>query len=1415
MEKKLCIVTCNSLAPEISNLIQSGDYRDVKIKSFPAECMGCSLNNNRIREIIGDDIENYAKILFIVSNCRSVEEDDLPVGRKIEFIRLEQCLEILFNLPSIYHFIKQGYYLISNGWLRNYEKHVREWGFDKATAHTFFNESMKKILLLETGLPGDYRDNLEALSEYIGLPYEIFPVGDVHLKSFLNSLVFSWRHEQEKEQLNERISDITREAADYSLMFHQLKELIDLTSEEKIVKEVASLIDLLFVPEQILYQKFIDGKKISESFFKPPYIQPEFTEEDSIGIELKHQDKQLGYFLITKVRFPKFLTQYSLLGQVIAQFSTLAIENARKYSELIKTKENILISEQHFRTIFEQAPLGIALINSYSGQITDVNSKFADIIGRKPEEICSIEWMSITHPDDLQENLDKLVLLNMGRLTGFHIDNRFCKPDGQIVWTSMTIAPLNVADKTKPLHLCMIEDITNQKKIENQLRESEEKFRMFAESAPVGVIIFNTEGKTQFVSHKFEEMFGYPAGSIPSIEAWRTLAYPDPNYRESVRMNWKVSVEQVHANINQPLEYLVTCKNGTVKNIEFRVASAGEMNFVVCTDITSRVKAEHDAKERLKELQAFYRLAEISERKDISLEEIYQEFAEKLPFSWQYSDIAFAFIKIGKKEYKSSKYTPDSPWTLKTPLKIADKIIGSLEVGYCEERPTEDEGPFLKEERMLIDGVAERLGRITERITLEEKIIDNEKLFKAIMLQSPSAIELYDLDGNQIYVNQAYEVLWGFPASHTVNKFNILKSKEVKRTGLIDYVRRAYQGETVQVPEYLFDATGKTEGKGKGRERWLSTKIYPLKDNLGEVLNIIISHEDVTLKRENEQILTANIRQFKNLSDSGTEMLNQQSVLDIYHYLTNTLSQQYPKAIILFATLDDSESSSILISIKGVSEKRINQSIRLTGFNFFEKPFNLQPVHKEIFKSGKFYHFKGGLASFSGPEFPGIAARSIEKLLGIRQIYTIGINKENKLYAMMHFFNRDSKPITDNEYIETFVRQAGIVIERKILEGLLMESEERYRFIAENMSDVIWSINIEKLRFNYISPSIINLTGFTAEEAMKQSITEALDKESAKYVLSELPKRIEELYAGKRESLASSHELLQRCKDGSYIWVEYTTMLKTGKDGKVTDILGISRNIHQRKMAEIEIQEKNKQLVLINAEKDRFFSIIAHDLRSPFASIVNLSELMSNENLVLSIEEFRTFSKSLYKTSSATYNLLENLLEWSMLQRGVTLYKPELLKLDEFFDNCDEVLIELAYKKSINLHIPENSPLTVFADLNMLRTIIRNLVSNSIKFTPKGGSVRVNVTPLNNGGTLFEVKDSGIGMEPEIRDNLFKIDKNVSRPGTNGEPSTGLGLILCKEFIEKHHGTIWAESTVNQGSSFFFTLPKNQVANNG
>lgn len=268
------------------------------------------------------------------------------------------------------------------------------------------------------------------------------------------------------------------------------------------------------------------------------------------------------------------------------------------------------------------------------------------------------------------------------------------------------------------------------------------------------------------------------------------------------------------------------------------------------------------------------------------------------------------------------------------------------------------------------------------------------------------------------------------------------------------------------------------------------------------------------------------------------------------------------------------------------------------------------------------------------------------------------------------------------------------------------------------------------------------------------------------------------------------------------------------KDTKneVIGIVGLNHDITGRKVSEQQINDKNKELQTLNTEKDKFFSIIAHDLRSPFNGLLGLTQLMKDELYNLTSDDIQQIATGLNNSAVNIYNLIENLLEWSLLQRGMIEYTPTShLLLPKLKENLVSVF-DASKKKNIEIRLKIPDETRVFSDANMLLSIFRNLVGNAIKFTPNGGIIVISAKTIKNETLEISIKDSGIGMTKEMMDKLFHLDENTSRKGTDGEPSTGLGLIISKDFIEKQGGKIWVESEQGKGSTFYFTIPnKNDI----
>ena len=245
----------------------------------------------------------------------------------------------------------------------------------------------------------------------------------------------------------------------------------------------------------------------------------------------------------------------------------------------------------------------------------------------------------------------------------------------------------------------------------------------------------------------------------------------------------------------------------------------------------------------------------------------------------------------------------------------------------------------------------------------------------------------------------------------------------------------------------------------------------------------------------------------------------------------------------------------------------------------------------------------------------------------------------------------------------------------------------------------------------------------------------------------------------------------------------------------------------ERNMAEEKIKISNKGLLKLNAEKDKFFSIIAQDLKSPFSGFLNLTELMADSTEKYSLAEFAEYSKTLNEAARHLYKLLENLLEWAQMQKGSISFLPKEFNLSTIALQNIEIISQRALQKKITIinEIPDIE--IVYADEKMIGTVLRNLISNAVKFTRTGGRIIVKSERAFDGTLTVSVADNGVGIPENDLARLFKIEEKVSSRGTEDEPSTGLGLILCKEFVEKNGGKIWVESKEGVGSTFYFTLP--------
>lgn len=921
--------------------------------------------------------------------------------------------------------------------------------------------------------------------------------------------------------------------------------------------------------------------------------------------------------------------------------------------------------------------------------------------------------------------------------------------------------------------------------------------------------------------------------------------------------------------------------------------------------------------------------------------------------------------------------------------------------------------------------------------------------------------------------------------------------------------------------------------------------------------------------------ITKHQEQLRILSQLLSDINNIESTDEVFKHVAKVLSSYFENTIILVLTINEMEGIVEFRALKGVQSSLLNTLSKTLNFDPLGKQYKLNLNHIDFFKQGKLLEMEKGLIEFASDTFPAVIINSIQKILKINKVYTIGINKDDQLFAAIHFFTLGSKEINETDFVESFTKQTGIMIHRiqlrnqlktseenyrtltnqlpvgiyrtlpdgKILfanntlatmleygieeiytinthdlyadieerefeinslrnisdnytskdihlktktgkiievtdsvyvkrnsigkvlyydgvleditakkkaENALRESEEKYRFIAENVNDFIWTID-KNFNLTFVSPSIKNILGFTSEEVIQSQLTNFLEQDSVKSIKDGLIERKRKAIEGIFDDTQKFFEFQTRHKNGSMVWIELSSnpvynekkefigligvnrditerkiaqkklnesqarykiltemtiegivihdngiivdtnpsiqemvgaseeylkgrsifdfikaesqeiarqkidsrtagtyeatlmrvdkstfpaevevknvvidnkrlrvvavrditerkqtekeilklstavtqspasivitdlkgnieyinpqftritgysyneaigknprILKSGytspdeyenlwktitaggmwkgefhnrkKDGtlywelatvspiiddtgKIIQYIAVKEDITARKEALDALQRSETQLKKANATKDLFFSIIAHDLKSPIGNFVQFLELITARSNDYSETEKDEIIKTLYELSIKTNDLLEDLLLWSRIQMNKIDLTPEIINLNQITHSTIILVKENAEKKNIEIENLINEDLFFFADSTSIKTVLRNLLSNAIKFSHRNKKVSIDAFNQTNQIIEVSVTDHGVGIPQTELGKLFKIETNVSTYGTEKEKGTGLGLILCRELVEKNGGKIWVESTENVGSIFHFTIPSNK-----
>ena len=384
--------------------------------------------------------------------------------------------------------------------------------------------------------------------------------------------------------------------------------------------------------------------------------------------------------------------------------------------------------------------------------------------------------------------------------------------------------------------------------------------------------------------------------------------------------------------------------------------------------------------------------------------------------------------------------------------------------------------------------------------------------------------------------------------------------------------------------------------------------------------------------------------------------------------------------------------------------------------------------------------------------------------------------------------------INEKFYILTIIDHTS----QKMAQEIIKQSESRFKDLANTAPVMIWIADVEGL-FSFVNKIWLDYTGGKVGNQIGMNWIRNVHPEDIQLLLNNYQKAI-----GDQQAFTFEFRLMG--KDKKYEWMLFKGKPRFSSDNIFLGFIGSCFSINEQKEIEATIFKMNEKLVESNATKDKFFSIISHDLRSPLGGLMGVLDILNESYESLSEREKKELISDAALSSKTTYTLVENLLEWSKIQTGKINSNPERLKLLQLVNNIASIYEQNVKSKGIPLNINVKPEQYVFGDKAMIETVLRNLVSNAIKFSFTNNSITISSETARD-YVLITVEDTGAGIEEEDIPKLFRSDINFSSRGTAKESGTGLGLIICKELVEKQNGKIWVKSKKDEGSSFYFTIP--------
>ena len=1053
-------------------------------------------------------------------------------------------------------------------------------------------------------------------------------------------------------------------------------------------------------------------------------------------------------------------------------------------TERKKAETALQESEVKFYSIFHLSPVAMVLSSLEDGKYHDVNSVFIKDTGYSKEEIVgkSSEDLNI-----FSDNKERDRIVNQVKSDGqiYGVQCNFRLKNGEILpcLISINIISINGA----MFLLSTIQDISEITKTREALKMSEERFKAIAEVSPVGMGVLEEEdGSFLYINPAYEQFFGYDRDELLTRKA------PDIYWNEAEREKMFELLKR--NNFVSNYEVMLKRKNGSsfwsmssIRRINFMNKSALLGTFI---DISERKKAEDSlrkSEQRLKSHIENSPLAVIEWGADFVVTK-WSDEAEHI-FGWDRTEV------IGLRIDKLNMiFEEDIPIVEKT----MDRLSGGKELKVVSENRNYTKtreirnciwyNSVLLDEQRQMSSVMSLVEDVTEVRRVEKLLKESEEKLWSVLNATQESIYMFDRNGI-------------ITMSNTIgmDRMNITAEDKLIGHHFSEFMSPVTAGKSQAKLDEVFSTGKPMEFEDERGDRLYNHNFFPVfKDD--KVSYVVTYSTDITNRKIAEANLKESEDRFRTIAESLPVLI---AIYDIEESNFSFVNESFEKAF--------------GINNGDLRDRKLRE--------YFFDPHDRMELGDILKEKGKAYNKELRVNKSDGTSF--WIMTSIRKIMFMNeQAYltaSINITETKKTHEELLRLNRTLNAKSKSSQAMMHSKNEFIFL-HDVCKIIIEDCGHTMAWVGYAQDDQQKTVKpVACFGADDVYIEQVKVTWSDTERGRGPSGTVIRTGKPAlcKNILTDpsfKPWREAALGRG-YASLLSLPLILEGKPFGSIsIYSKEPDPFSASEINLLSDLADdLAYGISYIRLEESErataslIKENEAKLKELIATKDKFFNIVAHDLKNPFTSLLGSSELLFENINDLNKTGIRDLASILNDSAKSGYSILQNLLDWSRSQTGILKINPENVNLRNLINENLSTLQLHAANKEIKMHNMVNKDIFVYSDKNMINTILRNLLSNALKFTRKSGKVIVS-TSVSRKEIIISVKDDGIGIPKEKIESLFNIEVKNSMPGTENEQGTGLGLKLSKEFVEKLNGRIWVESTENKGSIFSFSIPANGLS---